>query len=221
MNQTSTTKLVTFLAILTTSAAFGQNLLTNPSFELGSFVDRGDGAEILGAGSTTMTGWTVVTDEIAWVMNGNAFGLVADNGTHFLDLTGDNDSVPHGGVTQAISTTPGQIYRMTLSLGIYNDDPRTVGPVSVVATAGSASMPFTFDSAGSGNQWGTFSFDFTADSASTPITIQGISTAGGIYIGVDNAGVAVVPEPSSALLLLSGAALCFRRRSLRTHERNA
>lgn len=29
-----------------------------------------------------------------------------------------------------------------------------------------------------------------------------------------------VPEPSSALLLLSGAALCLRRRSLRTHERN-
>ena len=32
---------------------------------------------------------------------------------------------------------------------------------------------------------------------------------------------AVVPEPSSAILFLSGAALCLRRRSLRTHERSA
>ena len=30
-----------------------------------------------------------------------------------------------------------------------------------------------------------------------------------------------VPEPSSAVLLMSGIALCLRRRSLRTHERNA
>lgn len=33
--------------------------------------------------------------------------------------------------------------------------------------------------------------------------------------------VANVPEPSSALLLLSGAALCLHRRSLRTNKRNA
>ena len=33
--------------------------------------------------------------------------------------------------------------------------------------------------------------------------------------------VQVVPEPSSALLLLSGVAFCLRRRSLRTHDRNA
>ena len=32
--------------------------------------------------------------------------------------------------------------------------------------------------------------------------------------------VEVIPEPSAAILLLSGAALCFRRRSLRTHERS-
>jgi hypothetical protein len=31
----------------------------------------------------------------------------------------------------------------------------------------------------------------------------------------------VVPEPSSALLLLSGAFLCLRRRTIRTHERSA
>ena len=30
-----------------------------------------------------------------------------------------------------------------------------------------------------------------------------------------------VPEPSAAILLLSGAAICLRRRSLRTHDRNA
>ncbi len=42
----------------------------------------------------------------------------------------------------------------------------------------------------------------------------------GDYAGV-NFIVNTVPEPSSALLLLSGAALCLRRRSLRTYERSA
>ena len=55
-------------------------------------------------------------------------------------------------------------------------------------------------------------------------TVSGNSESGVVITSAN--GVAAdnflsVPEPSSALLLLSGAALCLRRRSLRTSERSA
>mgnify|MGYP003505489481 CR=1 FL=1 len=43
------------------------NLLTNGSFELGAFVNQGNDTMSLGAGSTVITGWTVITDTTAWM----------------------------------------------------------------------------------------------------------------------------------------------------------
>ena len=77
-------------------------------------------------------------------------------------------------------------------------------------------MPFTFNPGGTGTQWGEFGFDFTATSTISPISIIGTSTAGGAYIGLDLASVTVVPEPSSAALLVASALVVrFTRRQRR------
>ena len=75
------------------SHAHAANLVTNPSFELGTFVNRGDGFQILPLGSTAITGWTVVNDSLAWgTLPNSAAGVnpvTPFDGTFFLDLQGD------------------------------------------------------------------------------------------------------------------------------------
>ncbi len=69
------------------------NLVTNPSFELGTFTNRGDGFQILPLGSTAIGGWTVVNDSLAWGTIPNSAASVNPitpfDGTFFLDLQGD------------------------------------------------------------------------------------------------------------------------------------
>ena len=43
------------VGVLFAGGAFANNLLTNGSFELGTFVNDGNGEQLLNAGSTTMT----------------------------------------------------------------------------------------------------------------------------------------------------------------------
>jgi len=165
----------------------------------------------LPVGATNMTGWTVANGELAWIGPSNPFGLSASDGGYFLDMSGYHDSTPWGGVTQTILTTSGETYRLSLDLGT---DTRydLSGPVSILVTAGSSSTNFTSTLLGL-NQWQTFTFDFTASSANTVITIVG--TEDSKYIGLDN--LSIVPEPST-LALLGGGGLLFlrlRRRSLR------
>lgn len=48
------------------SHSHATNLVLNPSFELGSFTNRGDGFQILPLNSTAIGGWTVINDSLAW-----------------------------------------------------------------------------------------------------------------------------------------------------------
>ncbi|WP_013321801.1 PEP-CTERM sorting domain-containing protein [Gloeothece verrucosa] len=185
------------------------NLLQNGSFENtnGTFVNNGLGAMSLPTGSTTIPGWTTINQELGWLNNNNIYGpVITPFGDYFLDLTGYHDSFPYGGVTQTISTTVGSTYKLSLNLGVNN--PFYPGPISVRATAGSTSQTFTFNSSETGNQWGQFNLDFTASSTSTPISIVGISSAsgvylGGFYLGLDNVSVeeqnVAIPEPLTIL----------------------
>ena len=75
------------------------NLLTNASFELGNFVNQGNATMVLNVGSTSITGWTVVNDQLAWIDVGNPFGLSAEEGDRFLDLTAYPAGAPFGGVS--------------------------------------------------------------------------------------------------------------------------
>jgi hypothetical protein len=187
------------------NSAQAVNLLQNGSFEntAGTFINSGPfGYQSLNPGSTVIPGWTTTTAELAWGKNGNVDGIATPYESFFVELAGNHNYFPYGGVTQTINTTVDQQYTLSLSLGTFN--PTAPGPISVTATAGSTSQTFTSNPSGTGNQWNNFSFDFTATSTSTPISIVGISTANIYYIGLDNASVEAkqtktVPEPSNIL----------------------
>jgi hypothetical protein len=95
------------------------NLISNGSFELGTFVDDGNGTDSFNAGPTTITGWTAVGRQVSWIRSPNPWGLSAQDGTHFLDLTGYATGAPFGGVTQTIATIAGQQYDLSFYLGSY------------------------------------------------------------------------------------------------------
>jgi hypothetical protein len=137
---------------------------------------------------------------VAWLPNGNPYSWSTPFGDYFLDLTGYDDRSPYFGVSQAINTTIGDSYVLSLYLGVDNSN--SPGPISVQVDAGPVTQTLTANPSGSGNIWTAFSVDFTADSAMSTISIQG--TQGLYFIGLDNVSVnlASVPEPSS--LILSG-----------------
>ncbi len=182
------------------------NLLTNGSFETGAFVNQGNVTMVLNLGSTAITGWTVVADQLAWIDAGNPWGLSAQDGTRFLDLTAYPTGAPFGGISQNIATIVGQEYELSFYLGTYTQ--RWGGPpVSVSASAGSASQTFTVSTTSTTSTWSPFTMNFTATAPTTAVTL--IGSAGYQYIGVDNVSVvglggSPVPEPGSYALGLSG-----------------
>lgn len=200
------------IAALIALPAWSQaNLVTNGSFESGVFAPPTNDTQSLPVGSTTMTGWTVITDLAAWIGAGNPFALTAVDGSKFLDLTEYQNGAPFAGVEQFIATVPGNAYTLTFALGTT----QAAGlPASITATAGSTTQVFSSSAAGS-NVWTTMTMSFTATSASSVVRLQ--SSAGQQYVGLDNVAVTAVPEPPWYVLAGSGLAvmaLVSRRRRL-------
>ncbi len=183
------------------------NLLSNGSFESGAFVNQGNDTMSLAAGSAVISGWTVATDTTAWIGPTNPFGLSANDGSFFLDLTNYQPGAPFAGMTQTIATTPGAIYALSFDLGGSTFWGR---PDAITASAAGTSATFTTPSTGTNNDWQHVSMQFTASSSSTTVLLQG--AAGLNYIGLDNASVdfvsaPAVPEPGTWALMLAGFAV--------------
>jgi hypothetical protein len=199
----------TCMALLAVNA--NANLLTNGSFENGTFVNDGNGTDTFNAGATTITGWTVTGRQVSWIQSPNPWGLSAEDGTRFLDLTAYSTGAPFGGVTQTVATTAGQQYVLSFDLGSYTavwGGP----PVSILASAGGTSQTFSDSAVTRSSTWVPFSLTFTATSATTAITLTG--AAGVEYIGLDNVSVdpgtaSVTPEPAPAALLMVGLGVCL------------
>ena len=173
-------------------------LIVNGSFEnvSNSFAADAFGLMTQSAGATTIPGWTTLNAELAWVSNTNSFGAATPFGEHSLELTGYHDGQPYGGVTQTIATTPGQHYRLSLALGSNADYPGAGGQKAVSVCLGSAGATLIMTPTNtSGNQWSDLSFNFTANSTSTLVTIVGVISGGGVYLGLDN--VSVTPQISA------------------------
>ena len=182
------------------------NLLTNGSFENpnNTFVADVNHTMSLASGSTAIPGWTTTNGTFtAWIQNGNPWNIPASDGSFFLDLTGYSDSVTYGGVTQSFATTIGAQYTLTFDLGYGGNSGLFAGPASVNVSVGGAATTFT---SGSGTPnpavWNHETYNFTATSTTTLLSLIGHSTAGGDYIGLDNADVELatvssVPEPAT------------------------
>ena len=208
-------------AFVATRAQATPVALINNSFESGVFVNDGNGTMVLPVGSTVITGWTVVADQLAWIISPNPWGLSAQNGNAFLDLTAYPAGAPFGGVQQAFSTTIGNQYSVSYYLGSYTavwGGP----PVSIQANAAGQSQTCTVNTPSNSSTWTLCNMSFVA--ASTTTTLSLLGTAGFQYIGLDNVSVddlgptgpapSPVPEPTSMLMLGTGlAGLWIRRRS--------
>jgi hypothetical protein len=177
----------------------------NGSFEDGTFSPDGNGAVALSPPSTAITGWTVISSQLAWITNSNSFGLSASDGDKLLDLTGYDDSSPYGGVEQSVATTIGDQYLLTFDLGNYGIN--TIAAIE--ASADASNQTFSAQNLAGGQEWYSQSFYFTATSASTLIQLLGITASnGGNYIGLDNValtdlgptGTPSVPEPGSLIV---------------------
>ena len=143
------------------------------------------------SGSGAMPGWTVIggtavgNDGVAWLSNANSYGLTAETGSYFVSLAGYRDNAPYFGVSQTVATTVGQTYALTFYLGVDNSSVYYTGPIGVSVTAGPATQTIeNVSPTGTGNQWVEETVDFTASSASSTISIQGVQ--GYDYIGLDN-----------------------------------
>lgn len=197
------------LAAAAGSASAQANLLSNGSFEAGTFTPNAQGVQDVGFGPPApMTAWSTFVGEVFWVGNGNAYGLTASDGALHMSLYDPfRPLVGVGSVQQSVATTPGTVYEVGFDLGSSSNYP---GPVGIqVQAAGQAA---NFFATGSGvMNWEHQTWRFTANDTTTVIAFVGRFGPGYVmtdkgYIGLDNTvlQVAAVPEPSGGLLLSAG-----------------
>lgn len=191
------------LSALISTASFQAHasLVTNGSFEVGNFLGNSQNAMTLSVGATTISGWTVFNDNVAWIKE-PAFNLTAPDGQFFLDLTDYTSGSPFGGVRQTFATTQGTTYRVSFQLGSSG----AYGlPTGVSVAAGTTTQSFSTNATGP-DAWTTYTMDFVASGAST--TLSFVGTQGRDYIGLDNVSVnAVNGVPSPGTMSLVGLAL--------------
>jgi hypothetical protein len=220
------------LSALVGGGAAAANLVSNGDFGNigGVWVNNtGLGSDDLQTpGSTNIPDWTNVTGfaNEFWVGATNSYGLSAASGNgsqYFVDLTGQANNKPYGGLEQVIATTPGAKYELTFDLGsstLYNSS--GLGAAALTASAAGASHLYTL-SPSNQNQWAAEKLQFTATGSTTTIEFLADSSYTSRYVGLDNVSVqrlqtrsAPEIDPASAAsgltLLLGGLAIRRGRR---------
>ncbi len=156
------------------------NLFRNSSFEVGS-IDPGNGYVSLDAGSTAIEGWEVTRGGIDYM--GSIWN--AANGNRSLDLNASPSAPPDniGGIKQTVTTIPGALYSLTLSLAT---NPGITGLTTIRASIGDKWADFDSDptqTSGNHLNWDSSPFwQFFASSNQTTVeffTLQSSSPYGG------------------------------------------
>lgn len=191
--------------VIISPASSRADLIQNGSFELGP---NPGGHLTLDAGSTAITGWTVVGAGLESGENIDYIGTtwVASDGGRSLDLNGYYKT---GGIEQGFNTTIGETYRVTFDMAGNPDQGPTIKTMQVSAIgATTQSEDFSFDITGKSRTamgWETMTWEFVADASYT--TLQFMSTVTGDNVdawgpALDN--VRVTPVPGAALLAIAG-----------------
>jgi choice-of-anchor C domain-containing protein len=134
---------------------------TNGSFESATTNPGGGLILNLGAGNTSITGWTVTSDNIDYI---GGFWRASD-GNRSLDLNGCST----GGISQTFDTTPGNRYEVKFDIA---GEP--FGPIikHLRVSAAGTLTDFTFNSTGttrSNMGWQERTFNFTASDSTTTL----------------------------------------------------
>jgi hypothetical protein len=217
-----------FVTATLTAGSAQANLLDNGSFDTTtahpwSNTD-GLGGDVVGPSTTAIAGWNIVNDSLIWIQTTtppNYGGLTNSPGNpsaFFLDLTGQHDNGVYAGVTQSVATVVGGAYSLTFDLGSAS---QWGTPDGLTASAAGTSQAFISSGVPTNNTWQSETFNFTATSNNTLISLMGSS--GFSYVGLDNVvltGPAVtpgVPESSTWAMMLLGFAgvgfMAYRRKS--------
>jgi choice-of-anchor C domain-containing protein len=172
------------------------------------------------AGSSALTGWTVVSGSVDVSSAANVFGAPYQ-GAQYLDLDGTSP----GHIKQSFVTAVGGSYQLTFA---YSNNPASGGtdPASAnVSLSGSGVSDLLNQNITHGGttpafmNWILFTDTFTANSTLTTLDFNSLDLSTSIGgIGLDAVSVAAVPEPSPLLLLgavvISLAAISVIRRRL-------
>ena len=175
----------------------------NGDFELG--VDTGPWFTTLEAGSTALTGWTILSGSIDY--KGDYWQ--AGDGKRSIDLNGNSA----GAISQTFDTVAGTSYIVDFLLSGNPDGSPVVKTLEVSAT-GNAATQYLFDTTGltHGDMgWEGRTYQFIATGASTTLTFASL-TAGNFYgpaldaISVAPVSVVPVPEPATWAMMIGGLA---------------
>jgi choice-of-anchor C domain-containing protein len=205
---------IVFLAAASPASA-GVNILTNGSFELGTY-PGGVFAE-LGAGATNITGWSIGGGGVDWI---GSYWQPAD-GARSLDL----NRLSAGSVSQTFSTVVGQQYEVSFYLSGNPDGGPALKTIEVAVNGNLQTFSYTTGTNTRPNMlWAPASFTFFADGTTETLTFLSTTTGfsgnagfpGAFGPALDNVAVSAVPELSTwAMMLLgfAGVGLVAYRRS--------
>jgi len=185
----------------TNGTRIGYVIPSHPDFQTdlvsdGRFLDAGVNSNTQFGAGATVGGWTVVADNVGIDAN------IADKaplGGEPMDLDGNS---PGGAISQTLDTTTGAQYQVSFALTINaaNSDSREM---RISFSGESHDLTIETDAARTNNNllWQHRSFSFVADSDSTDLLFQSLSTSGssGIYIS----DVQVVEIPPAVATILS------------------
>jgi hypothetical protein len=198
-------------ACLSASVSPAAAQIINGGFEEGAFGD-GSVREVPRNDSTTLPGWTVNDNPVAWYTNGyeppNALkqiGVATHTGNLAMNL-GDG-SVRVVSISQRFTVLPFIEQQVSFWVGNYSANG---GDVSIRVTVqdgtsntlllAEAKAPATdLDST-----WQQFTYSFIPDGSSNTISFSELG--GAAYAGLDDVTVIAVPEPSTWALALLGFA---------------
>jgi hypothetical protein len=126
----------------------------------------------------------------------------------------------NGGIKQSFNTTVGAIYNVTFAGMTFQNagNPDGLGEITALINNVEIETYQLINKSSASNAWQTFSFNFTATTASTTLEFKH-KPAGENYSFLNDAGVfaAPVPEPETYALMLAGLGLVgfvARRRNL-------
>jgi choice-of-anchor C domain-containing protein len=224
MRMTTATIPVCVVLLACGSTASGA-AFTNGSFDMGT----APGVFItLAAGSTAITGWTVVAGTIDYI---GTYWMDSDGGGRSLDMSGNGP----GAIRQTFDTNTNHLYQVMFDIAGNPDGAPVTKHLQASVLGDSPSsvemdFNFTFDTTGktrpNGMGWTTRFFNFVSDdSGATGLTFRSLdNTAFGPALDnvrITDFGAAPIPEPASFVLLgtaLASLALLRRRQTAHTRQ---